>query len=166
MTFFGCVLLLFLNLAQTRGGSMAESIQQSTDLSKLPQNSFCPGEGASSAWSGYMFDILYLLCLNCLSGFFLYQYTGCNTKRLLCQKWIYQGLEKSCYWFLNFNGRVWEELLYMLFAAQLRWKHIGEVKFIGDKKFLNHCLPLAHCSGKLYGRVADSFLQCRVEIEN
>jgi hypothetical protein len=50
MTSFVCMLLLILNLGllgSTDGGSIAESIQQLADLSKLPQNSFCPGEVAS-----------------------------------------------------------------------------------------------------------------------
>ncbi len=50
MTSVSCMLLLILNfglLGHTHGGSIAESIQLPADLSKLPQNTFCPGEEAS-----------------------------------------------------------------------------------------------------------------------
>jgi hypothetical protein len=64
MTSFGCELLLILNLgilAQTHGGSRAKSTdhQQTSDLSRLAKNSFCPGEGAFSTYPGYMFIVLY-----------------------------------------------------------------------------------------------------------
>jgi hypothetical protein len=50
MSSFRGELLLILKLgllAQTHGGSQAESIQQLAGFSDLQQNSFCPGEGVS-----------------------------------------------------------------------------------------------------------------------
>ncbi len=59
------------------------------------------------------------------------------------QKWIVPGVNRNLHWFFNFQNASLMRCCHCHFpCVQLRWKHIGEITFIGEISFAASLFPI------------------------